>query len=78
MVAAAAGRSGSTMWPDSKLDDLDLDSLQLMEVLLVIETHTGVPLDEDVLLRVTTVGDLYAEYVSAATTSSLSDPSPMA
>ncbi|MCB1005535.1 MAG: hypothetical protein KDB35_15230 [Acidimicrobiales bacterium] len=44
-------------------DDLGLDSLALLEVVLLVE-ELGVVLDDDALTSMVTVGDLYAAAVA--------------
>lgn len=42
-------------------DDLDADSLALMELLFSLEAQTGETLDDDALTSIKTVGDLCAK-----------------
>ncbi|MCI0584251.1 MAG: AMP-binding protein, partial [Chloroflexi bacterium] len=59
IVAGLANREASTIEPTARLStDLDLDSLQRVELLGVIEEETGVFLDDDALEPDTTVGEL--------------------
>ena len=61
IVAGLANRQPSTVELTARLStDLDLDSLQRVELLGVIEEETGVFLDDDALLPDTTVGELIA------------------
>ncbi len=61
IVAGLANREASTIEPTARLStDLDLDSLQRVELLGVIEEETGVFLDDDALEPDTTVGELIA------------------
>ncbi len=61
VVAGLAGRSAGSILPSMRLStDLDLDSLQRVELLGVIEEETGVFLDDEVLMPDTTVGELIA------------------
>jgi long-chain acyl-CoA synthetase len=61
IVAGLAGREASTITPSARLStDLDLDSLQRVELLGVIEEETGVFVDDDALQPDTTVGELIA------------------
>ncbi len=59
IVASLAGRDASTIAPGARLSsDLDLDSLQRVELLGVIEEETGVFVDDEALDADTTVGEL--------------------
>jgi long-chain acyl-CoA synthetase len=59
IVAGLAGRNPATLEPSLRLSaDLDLDSLQRVELLGVIEEETGIFLDDTVLQPDTTVGEL--------------------
>jgi long-chain acyl-CoA synthetase len=59
IVAGLAGVEPSTVLPTARLStDLDLDSLQRVELLGVIEEETGIFVDDDALLPDTTVGEL--------------------
>jgi long-chain acyl-CoA synthetase len=61
IVAGLANREASTVEPSARLStDLDLDSLQRVELLGVIEEETGVFVDDDALQPDTTVGELIA------------------
>ena len=61
IVAGLAGVEPSTIQPSARLStDLDLDSLQRVELLGVIEEETGVFVDDDALQPETTVGELIA------------------
>jgi long-chain acyl-CoA synthetase len=61
IVAGLANRDASGIKPGDRLSsDLDLDSLQRVELLGVIEEETGVFVDDDRLLPDTTVGELIA------------------
>jgi long-chain acyl-CoA synthetase len=61
IVAGLAGVPASTVQPTARLaTDLELDSLQRVELLGVIEEETGVFVDDDALLPDTTVGELVA------------------
>jgi long-chain acyl-CoA synthetase len=61
IVAGLAGLSPSAVVPTARLStDLDLDSLQRVELLGVIEEETGVFVDDAALLPDTTVGELIA------------------
>jgi long-chain acyl-CoA synthetase len=61
IVASLANRDPSEVTPASRLSaDLDLDSLQRVELLGVIEEETGVFVDDDALEADTTVGELIA------------------
>jgi long-chain acyl-CoA synthetase len=61
IVAGLAGVEASTIRPSARLStDLDLDSLQRVELLGVIEEETGVFVDDDALQPDTTVGELIA------------------
>ena len=61
IVAGLANRDPSKVEPGHRLSsDLDLDSLQRVELLGVIEEETGVFVDDDQLLPETTVGELIA------------------
>jgi long-chain acyl-CoA synthetase len=61
IVAGLANRDATTVQPAARLStDLDLDSLQRVELLGVIEEETGVFLDDDALEPDTTVGELIA------------------
>ena len=66
IIAGLANRQPSTVATTARLStDLDLDSLQRVELLGVIEEETGVFLDDDALLPDTTVSELI-EMVEAA------------
>ncbi|HET7725977.1 MAG TPA: AMP-binding protein [Candidatus Limnocylindrales bacterium] len=66
IVAGLAGVSPSSVAATARLSsDLDLDSLQRVELLGVIEEETGVFVDDDALLPDTTVGELIALVESA-------------
>ena len=59
IVAGLASVEASTVLPTARLStDLDLDSLQRVELLGVIEEETGVFVDDDALQPDTTVGEL--------------------
>jgi long-chain acyl-CoA synthetase len=59
IVAGLAGVEASTILPSARLStDLDLDSLQRVELLGVIEEETGVFVDDDALEPDTTVREL--------------------
>ena len=61
IVAGLAGVEANTIRPSARLStDLDLDSLQRVELLGVIEEETGVFVDDDALQPDTTVGELIA------------------
>jgi long-chain acyl-CoA synthetase len=61
IVAGLAGVEAATIQPSARLStDLDLDSLQRVELLGVIEEETGVFVDDDALQPDTTVGELIA------------------
>jgi long-chain acyl-CoA synthetase len=61
IVAGLAGRPAADVQPAARLStDLDLDSLQRVELLGVIEEETGVFVDDDALQPDTTVGELIA------------------
>ena len=61
IVAGLASVSPRSVAPTARLStDLDLDSLQRVELLGVIEEETGVFVDDDALQPNTTVGDLLA------------------
>ena len=61
IVAGLAGVEATTIRPSARLStDLDLDSLQRVELLGVIEEETGVFVDDDSLQPDTTVGELIA------------------
>ena len=61
IVAGLANRPADEVHPGSRLStDLDLDSLQRVELLGVIEEETGVFVDDDALQPDTTVGELIA------------------
>jgi long-chain acyl-CoA synthetase len=61
IVASLAGVEPSSVAATARLSaDLDLDSLQRVELLGVIEEETGVFVDDEVLLAATTVGELIA------------------
>ncbi|TME13461.1 MAG: hypothetical protein E6I65_00890 [Chloroflexi bacterium] len=61
IVAGLANVEASTVQPTARLStDLDLDSLQRVELLGVIEEETGVFVDDDLLQPDTTVGELIA------------------
>ncbi len=61
IVASLANRDASEILPTARLSaDLDLDSLQRVELLGVIEEETGVFVDDDALEADTTVGELIA------------------
>ena len=61
IVAGLAEVAPSTIVPTARLStDLDLDSLQRVELLGVIEEETGVFVDDDALEPDTTVGELIA------------------
>jgi long-chain acyl-CoA synthetase len=59
IVASLANRDASTIAMEARLSsDLDLDSLQRVELLGVIEEETGIFVDDDALEADTTVGEL--------------------
>jgi long-chain acyl-CoA synthetase len=61
IVAGLADRPAADVRPTARLStDLDLDSLQRVELLGVIEEETGVFVDDDALQPDTTVGELIA------------------
>jgi long-chain acyl-CoA synthetase len=61
IVAGLANRAASSVAPSAKLStDLDLDSLQRVELLGIIEEETGIFVDDDALQPDTTVGELVA------------------
>ena len=61
IVAGLANLDPADVEPGHRLSsDLDLDSLQRVELLGVIEEETGIFVDDDALLPDTTVGDLIA------------------
>jgi long-chain acyl-CoA synthetase len=61
IVAGLADVPAATVQPSARLaSDLELDSLQRVELLGVIEEETGVFVDDDTLLPDTTVGELIA------------------
>jgi len=61
IVAGLANRDAGLIRPEDRLStDLDLDSLQRVELLGVIEEETGVFVDDDALQPDTTVGELIA------------------
>jgi long-chain acyl-CoA synthetase len=61
IVAGLANRSALSIGPTDRLStDLDLDSLQRVELLGVIEEETGIFVDDDALEPDTTVGELIA------------------
>ena len=61
IVAGLANRAASSVAPAAKLStDLDLDSLQRVELLGIIEEETGIFVDDDALQPDTTVGELIA------------------
>jgi long-chain acyl-CoA synthetase len=61
IVAGLAGRDAQLIATTARLSsDLDLDSLQRVELLGVIEEETGVFVDDDALQPDTTVGELIA------------------
>jgi Long-chain acyl-CoA synthetases (AMP-forming) len=61
IVAGLAGVEASTVAPTAHLfTDLDLDSLQRVELLGIIEEETGVFVDDDTLQPDATVGELIA------------------
>jgi long-chain acyl-CoA synthetase len=61
IVAGLASVEASTVKPTARLStDLDLDSLQRVELLGVIEEETGVFVDDDAIQPDTTVGELIA------------------
>ena len=61
IVAGLAGIDASTVQSSARLSsDLDLDSLQRVELLGIIEEETGVFVDDDALEPDTTVGELIA------------------
>lgn len=47
------------------VDDLDVDSLSLVEIMMLIEERIGVKLDEESAAELRTVGDLVARLESA-------------
>ena len=61
IVAGLANRDAASIRPTQRLStDLDLDSLQRVELLGVIEEETGIFVDDDALQPDTTVGELIA------------------
>ena len=61
IVAGLANRDAASIVPTNRLStDLDLDSLQRVELLGVIEEETGIFVDDDALQPDTTVGELIA------------------
>jgi len=61
IVAGLANRDPSTVEKNARLDhDLELDSLQRVELLGIIEEETGVFVDDDAVRPETTVGELIA------------------
>jgi long-chain acyl-CoA synthetase len=61
IVAGLANRDAASIVPTDRLStDLDLDSLQRVELLGVIEEETGIFVDDDALQPDTTVGELIA------------------
>jgi long-chain acyl-CoA synthetase len=61
IVAGLANRDAASIKPTDRLSaDLDLDSLQRVELLGVIEEETGIFVDDDALQADTTVGELVA------------------
>jgi len=61
IVAGLASRPVSSVHPTARLSsDLDLDSLQRVELLGIIEEETGIFVDDDALQPDTTVGELIA------------------
>lgn len=60
-VALVAGLQDDTVEPSMRLvEDLGLDSASLIEVLAILNVR-GLPVEEDVFLEVTTVGELVQE-----------------
>lgn len=53
--------SGATISADNHLqNDLDMDSLDLVEIVMMIESHFDISLnDDDAILNVATVGGFY-------------------
>lgn len=61
IVAGLANRPAASVEPSARLSsDLELDSLQRVELLGIIEEETGVFVDDESLLPDTTVGELIA------------------
>ena len=61
IVAGLANRDPATLLPTARLSaDLDLDSLQRIELLGIIEEETGIFIDDDVLQPEATLADLIA------------------
>lgn len=60
IVEHAAGRSPGQLRPDTRLDELGLDSLARIDLAVAAEDHFGVPIPDDDLERFVTLGDLLA------------------
>jgi acyl carrier protein len=58
MMASEFGLSPRDIEPDAHLiDDLDLDSIDLVDLAVTLEDESGIKLDEDQIKSVRTVGD---------------------
>ncbi|MEV8396075.1 MULTISPECIES: acyl carrier protein [unclassified Streptomyces] len=51
--------------PEAKFkEDLGLDSLDMVELLTIVEAETGAPVEDETALAMTTIGDV-VDYLSA-------------
>lgn len=65
----AQGRVGVALTPETRLEDIAVDSLQMSELILDLEDRLGVELDDDVLLKLSsseTIGDFLDGFVKTA------------
>ncbi|MEV6425137.1 acyl carrier protein [Streptomyces sp. NPDC051662] len=54
--------------PEAKFkEDLGLDSLDMVELLTIVEAETGAPVEDETALAMTTIGDVI-DYLSASGT----------
>ncbi|MDQ4032160.1 MAG: acyl carrier protein [Actinomycetota bacterium] len=67
IVNEVAGVETGEITPDkSFVDDLDIDSLSMVEIAVLVEVRFGVKVPDDVLANLKTVGDA-VDYVAKAT-----------
>jgi acyl carrier protein len=68
IVHEVAGIEENEITPEkSFVDELDIDSLSMVEIAVQVEDHFGVKVPDDVLANLKTVGDA-VDYVAKTTT----------
>lgn len=67
LLATRFGLEEASLSPGTTLDELELDSLALVEFSLILKEHFGVPVDEDEISGEDTFDDVVMQMASKVT-----------